>query len=154
MVPGGREAGAALASHPGVAKIALIGSVPTGKAVMRAAADTLKPVLLELGGKNALIAYPDADPRTTSARAIMTNVKGRWRPLIPVALFCGLRSSELRGLIWENVDLDNRLIHVRQRADKYGVIGAPKSDDGHRTVSMLPLAANAPTRMEAPVPQK
>ncbi len=60
--PGGKEAGAALASHPGVAKIALIGSVPTGKAVMRAAADTLKRVLLELGGKNALIAYPDADP--------------------------------------------------------------------------------------------
>src|ERR1700693_5652893 len=56
LVPGGKEAGAALASHPDVAKIALIGSVPTGKAVMRAAADTLKGVLLELGGKNALIA--------------------------------------------------------------------------------------------------
>src|SRR6266851_605984 len=62
LVPGGKEAGAALASHPDVAKIALIGSVPTGKAVMRAAADTLKGVLLELGGKNALIAYRDADP--------------------------------------------------------------------------------------------
>jgi betaine-aldehyde dehydrogenase len=62
VVPGGREAGAALASHPDVAMIALIGSVPTGRAVMKAASDTLKPVMLELGGKNALIAYPDADP--------------------------------------------------------------------------------------------
>src|SRR5215475_12571602 len=62
VVPGGREAGAALASHPDVAMIALIGSVPTGRAVMKAAADTLKPVMLELGGKNALIAYADADP--------------------------------------------------------------------------------------------
>jgi betaine-aldehyde dehydrogenase len=62
LVPGGKEAGAALASHPDVAKIALIGSVPTGRAVMRAASDTLKKVLFELGGKNALIAYPDADP--------------------------------------------------------------------------------------------
>jgi betaine-aldehyde dehydrogenase len=62
VVPGGREAGAALASHPAVAMIALIGSVPTGRAVMKAASDTLKPVMLELGGKNALIAYPDADP--------------------------------------------------------------------------------------------
>jgi betaine-aldehyde dehydrogenase len=62
LVPGGREAGSALASHPGVAMIALIGSVPTGRAVMKAASDTLKPVMLELGGKNALIAYPDADP--------------------------------------------------------------------------------------------
>jgi len=62
VVPGGREAGAALAAHPDVAMIALIGSVPTGRAVMKAASDTLKPVMLELGGKNALIAYPDADP--------------------------------------------------------------------------------------------
>jgi betaine-aldehyde dehydrogenase len=62
IVPGGREAGAALSSHPGVAMIALIGSVPTGRAVMKAASDTLKAVMLELGGKNALIAYPDADP--------------------------------------------------------------------------------------------
>ncbi len=67
VVPGGKEAGAALASHPDVAKIALIGSVPTGKAVMRVAADTLKSVLLELGGKNALIAYPDADPDAVAA---------------------------------------------------------------------------------------
>jgi betaine-aldehyde dehydrogenase len=62
IVPGGREAGAALASHRNVAMIALVGSVPTGRAVMKAAADTLKPVMLELGGKNALIAFPDADP--------------------------------------------------------------------------------------------
>jgi betaine-aldehyde dehydrogenase len=55
LVPGGKEVGRALASHPDVASIALIGSVPTGRAVMRAAADTLKPVVLELGGKNALI---------------------------------------------------------------------------------------------------
>src|SRR4029079_14253171 len=60
-------AGAALASHPDVRKIALIGSGPTGKAVMRAAADTLKGVLLELGGKNALIAYADADPDAVAA---------------------------------------------------------------------------------------
>jgi betaine-aldehyde dehydrogenase len=62
LVPGGKEVGAALAAHKDVAMIALIGSVPTGRAVMKAAADTLKPVMLELGGKNALIAYGDADP--------------------------------------------------------------------------------------------
>ena len=45
VVPGGREVGQVLASHPDVAKVALIGSVPTGRAVMKAAADTLKPVL-------------------------------------------------------------------------------------------------------------
>src|SRR2546430_520846 len=48
LVPGGREVGQVLASHPDVAKVALIGSVPTGRAVMKAAADTPQPVALEL----------------------------------------------------------------------------------------------------------
>ncbi|MDX3906111.1 MAG: aldehyde dehydrogenase family protein [Pigmentiphaga sp.] len=58
---GGRECGDAMSRHPLVRKITLIGGVPTGKAVMETAAKDLKPVLLELGGKNALIAYPDAE---------------------------------------------------------------------------------------------
>jgi betaine-aldehyde dehydrogenase len=70
VVPGGREVGQVLSSHPDVAKVALIGSVPTGRAVMKAASDTLKPVLLELGGKNALIAYPDADIDAVAAGVI------------------------------------------------------------------------------------
>src|SRR6266851_2226472 len=77
VVPGGREAGQALASHPDVAKVALIGSVPTGRAVMRAAADTLKPVTLELGGKNALIAYPDADPDEV-AQGVIAGMNFTW----------------------------------------------------------------------------
>lgn len=70
VLSGGREAGAALASHPGVASVAVVGSVPTGRAVMRAAADTIKPVLLELGGKNALIAFADADPDVVATAAV------------------------------------------------------------------------------------
>ena len=50
--------------------VTLIGSVPTGRAVMRAAAETLKPVLLELGGKNALIALQDADPDEVATNAV------------------------------------------------------------------------------------
>ncbi|MEO8677335.1 MAG: aldehyde dehydrogenase family protein, partial [Casimicrobiaceae bacterium] len=70
VVPGDRATGAALASHKGVAMVAIIGSVAAGRAVMRAASDTVKPVLLELGGKNALIAYPDADPDEVAAAAL------------------------------------------------------------------------------------
>src|SRR5271168_682115 len=77
VVPGGREAGAALAGHRDVAMIALIGSVPTGRAVMRAAAETVKPVMLELGGKNALIAYPDADPDDV-AGAVIAGMNFTW----------------------------------------------------------------------------
>jgi betaine-aldehyde dehydrogenase len=77
VVPGGREVGQVLSSHPDVAMVALIGSVPTGRAVMKAAADTLKPVLLELGGKNALIAYPDADLEAVSA-AVVDGMNFTW----------------------------------------------------------------------------
>ncbi|QGN53998.1 aldehyde dehydrogenase family protein [Novosphingobium sp. Gsoil 351] len=62
VLTGGIEAGAALAAHPKVAMVSLVGSVAAGRALMREASATLKPVLLELGGKNALIAYGDADP--------------------------------------------------------------------------------------------
>ncbi|WP_341909926.1 aldehyde dehydrogenase family protein [Polaromonas sp. YR568] len=60
-VTGGRDVGAALASHPLVAAVGLIGSVPAGKSVLHAAADTMKHTLLELGGKNAMVIFPDAD---------------------------------------------------------------------------------------------
>ncbi len=61
VLPGGRACGEALVAHPGIAKVGLIGSVPTGRAILRGAAETMKKVSLELGGKNALIAFPDAD---------------------------------------------------------------------------------------------
>ena len=77
VLPGGREAGARLAAHPQVAKVSLIGSVTTGKAVLHAAADTIKPALLELGGKNALIAYPDADPAEVAA-GIVAGMNFAW----------------------------------------------------------------------------
>jgi betaine-aldehyde dehydrogenase len=70
VLPGGREVGSALTSHHDIAMVALIGSVATGRAVMRAASETIKPVLLELGGKNALIAFPDADPDAVAAAAV------------------------------------------------------------------------------------
>ncbi|KAH7141860.1 putative aldehdye dehydrogenase [Dactylonectria macrodidyma] len=60
FLPGGPDCGRALTTHAGVAVVTLIGSVPTGKAIQQAASHTLKPTLLELGGKNALIAFPDA----------------------------------------------------------------------------------------------
>jgi betaine-aldehyde dehydrogenase len=67
VLPGGRPCGQALVEHPGVAKVGLIGAIPTGKAILKTAADTMKKVSLELGGKNALIAYADADRRKVAA---------------------------------------------------------------------------------------
>lgn len=57
----GREAGAALADHPGVDKIAFTGSAATGQAIVRASAGNLKRVTLELGGKSPNVVFDDAD---------------------------------------------------------------------------------------------
>ena len=70
MLSGGRELGAALVADPHIAMVGLVGSVPTGRAIMRSAADTLKRVAFELGGKNALIAFPDSDVDQVSAAII------------------------------------------------------------------------------------
>ncbi len=62
VVPGpGPEAGARLASHPGVGKIAFTGSTEVGREIMRLAAGTVKKVTLELGGKSPSIVLDDAD---------------------------------------------------------------------------------------------
>ncbi|MES2260254.1 MAG: aldehyde dehydrogenase family protein [Pseudomonadota bacterium] len=70
VMTGGRTVGAALSAHRDIAMVTLIGSAATGRAVMRGASETLKPVLLELGGKNALIALADADPDQVAAAAV------------------------------------------------------------------------------------
>jgi acyl-CoA reductase-like NAD-dependent aldehyde dehydrogenase len=56
-----RETGAALASHPGVDKVAFTGSTATGRAVAKAAAENINKVTLELGGKSPQLVFPDAD---------------------------------------------------------------------------------------------
>lgn len=61
VVTGGADVGAALVAHPNVDVIAFTGSVPTGQAIMRHAADGLKPVHLELGGNDPAIVCADAD---------------------------------------------------------------------------------------------
>ena len=57
----GEECGAALAQHPAIRKLSFTGSTEVGKLIMRAAADRVVPVSLELGGKSPSIVYPDAD---------------------------------------------------------------------------------------------
>ena len=72
----GETAGAALAAHPGVDKIAFTGSTEVGKLIVRAAANDLKKVSLELGGKSPNIVFEDADLETAipgAASAIFFN---------------------------------------------------------------------------------
>jgi len=68
--------------------------------------------------------------------AAKDNAKGR--ALLLVLAFTGLRASEFRGLRWSDIDLKACELHVRQRADEYNVIGAPKSDSSVRTIPLDP----------------
>ena len=63
VVTGENEIGAAMSAHPGIAKLTFTGSTSTGKKVMANAVDTLKRLTLELGGNDAGIVLPDADPK-------------------------------------------------------------------------------------------
>lgn len=65
----GDEAGAALTSHPDIDSITFTGSVETGRLVMQAAAEHIKPVVLELGGKSPHMIFADADLDTAVAEA-------------------------------------------------------------------------------------
>jgi len=71
----GPTVGEALSRHPDVAMIALTGSVNSGQAVTRAAADTLKRVHLELGGKAPVVIFEDADLQAAAANLRTT---GYW----------------------------------------------------------------------------
>jgi integrase len=67
----------------------------------------------------------------------------RKRALLLVAAFCGLRASELRGLRWADLKLDEAELQVTQRADRFGKIGPPKSKSSRRTVPMSPDVVRA-----------
>jgi integrase len=66
-----------------------------------------------------------------------------WRPLALVAVFCGLRASELRGLRWADVDFETRQINVTQRADASHKIGKLKSKMAYRSLRLSAVVLNA-----------
>jgi len=70
VLTGDAATGSALVRHPDVHRIAFIGSVETGRMVAKEAAEGLKKVSLELGGKNPIIIFPDADPQIAAKMAL------------------------------------------------------------------------------------
>ncbi|MGB3500278.1 MAG: betaine-aldehyde dehydrogenase [Mesorhizobium sp.] len=73
VVQGYGDVGAALASHPVVAKVSLTGSVPTGKKVLALAGSHMKHATMELGGKSPLIIFDDADLENAISGAMLGN---------------------------------------------------------------------------------
>jgi len=91
-------------------------------------------------------------PSRAELRVLMETATPRWRPLLVVAMFTGMRASELRGLPWSDVDLEQGVIHVRQRADAWSTIGPTKSEAGKRDIPLAPIVVNTLREWKAACP--
>ena len=70
--------------------------------------------------------------------ALLRATPKTYRPIIATAVFTGLRLSELLGLWWGDVDLDNGALHVRRQLDRTGNYSEPKTQRSARTVVLSP----------------
>ena len=82
-------------------------------------------------------------PTKQEIRTLLQKCPEKYRPMLLTAIFAGLRSSEMRGLRWMNVDFEKDVIRIRQRADRWGVLSSPKSRAGRRDIAMAPLVSAA-----------
>lgn len=114
--------------------------VSHAQATGRVAQNVAREVKLKANGRHDReIEIPSKD----ELRKMLAESSGRTCPLIVTAIFTGMRVSELRGLTWEHVELEAKVIRVRQRADAWGVMGPPKSKAGRRDIPLAPMVVNA-----------
>lgn len=66
---------------------------------------------------------------------ILTKVRADYRPYFTVRFFTGMRTGEIDGLCWDNVDFGARLIHIHQSLVR-GKVGPTKTSGSHRTIAM------------------
>jgi betaine-aldehyde dehydrogenase/aminobutyraldehyde dehydrogenase len=128
VITGDGRVGAAIARHPGIRMVSLTGDVGTGRDVARAAADTVKRVHLELGGKAPVIVFDDADPAAV-ARGVAT--AGYWNS----GQDCTAASRVIAGpVVYERL-LEELVSEVASIS-----VGDPTGDD---TVQMGPVISAA-----------
>jgi betaine-aldehyde dehydrogenase len=121
--PGG-SAGAALAAHPGVGKVAFTGETTTGQEIMRLAANNVKKVSLELGGKSPNIVFADADLE-------------RWAAEAPYAVFDNAgQDCCARSRIFVEASVHDRAVQLLEEATSKIKLGAP-SDDATEVGSLV-----------------
>jgi acyl-CoA reductase-like NAD-dependent aldehyde dehydrogenase len=113
--PGG-SAGAALAGHPGVGKIAFTGETTTGQEIMRQAANNVKKISLELGGKSPNIVFADADLE-------------KWAAESPYSVFDNAgQDCCARSRIFVEASVHDRAVELFTAATKKVVVGDPAQD--------------------------
>src|SRR3954453_17295526 len=145
--PGG-SAGAAIAAHPGIGKVAFTGETTTGQEIMRLAASNVKKVSLELGGKSANICFADADLEKFASAAPMSvfdnagqNCTARSRILVErsvhervVELFAEQTSKLVVGDPSDDKTQVVSLVHTRQRERVQEFVESAQ-EDGARLVT-------------------
>lgn len=147
VIPGGRELGEYLVSHPGTDKIAFTGSTAAGKSIMAACAAQVKRVSLELGGKSAAIVLDDANMSTVIASVVRgaLHLSGQFcgaqaRILVPRARYRQLVEAAIevaRGVVvgdpHDPATTVGPLVAERQRERVLGMI-KQAVDEGARVV--------------------
>ncbi|MEH6716516.1 tyrosine-type recombinase/integrase [Parasphingorhabdus flavimaris] len=86
--------------------------------------------------ENGKVLPPPKDDLRALLAAAETSNDIMGRAIVELAIFTGMRASELRGLAWHSVDLSKQQLHIRQRADAKGCIGLPKTEAGQRTIPL------------------
>ncbi|WP_112321360.1 tyrosine-type recombinase/integrase [Oceanibium sediminis] len=85
-------------------------------------------------------------------RTMISAAPARHRPFIVTAIFTGMRMSELRGLSWDQVDFERKVIEIVQRADRFNDLGKPKSRSSKRIIPMAPSVVTELTHWKATCP--
>ena len=138
----GLVVGDAIVRHPQVPRIGFTGSVPTGMAIQRSAAEVgIKHITLELGGKNPFIAFPDADPEAV-ANAAVSGMNFNWS-----GQSCGSTSrlmlhESLYDDVLARIEAQVSAIKVGDPLDKSSGMGPVNSDKHYKHVMGLIAAAN------------
>jgi betaine-aldehyde dehydrogenase len=113
----GLSVGAALASHPGVGKVAFTGETTTGQEIMRLASSTIKKVSLELGGKSPNIVFADADLE-------------RWAAEAPYAVFDNAgQDCCARSRIFVEASIHDRAVELLRDATEKVKLGDPSDEE-------------------------
>ncbi|MDU0343689.1 tyrosine-type recombinase/integrase [Bosea rubneri] len=102
-------------------------AVTRGQAAINPARDVILP------DNKRTVTRPEY-PTKAELRSIIEHALPRWRPFFRLATVTGMRASEMRGLLWKDVDVEGGVIHVRRRVDMYNQFGPPKSKTGTRDI--------------------
>jgi integrase len=82
-------------------------------------------------------------PAPEEIKSMLQAATSKNRVFLMVAVFTGLRASELRGLVWKDIDFRTAELTVSQRADRYRKIGEPKTEAAQRVIPLPPSVVSA-----------